>query len=100
MADATKLWKYDGDMPYIDMRVGQKKEIGVNLTDFWPNTETLNAPVWSGPAEITFSAGGVAGLEAKRSILASAIGEFDCQVLCTSASGAWIEPIPFKVIVK
>jgi len=100
MADATKLWKQDSDGPYIDMRVGQKKEIGVNLADFWPNTETLATATWSGPAEITFSAGGIAGLQAKRSILATAVGEHACLVVCSSGSGGWVEPIPFKVIVK
>lgn len=100
MAEEIKIWQRDQDGPYIDMVLGQKKEIGVNLTGYWPDGLTLDTPVWSGPAGVGFSAGGVSGLIAKRAVQAIEVGEHACLVTFTSAGGAWVEPIAFRVIVK
>ena len=101
MADAVKLWKGDSVGPYVELLVGQKKDISVNLADYWPG-EALDAggAVWAAPAGVTISGNVVNALTAKCYVLGVTVGEYDCSVIATSVSGNYIEPFRFRVIVR
>lgn len=100
MPEAIKLWKSDSDGAFIELVVGQKKNLSIDLTDYWPGTETLNAPTWTGTAGVTFSGGGVDALVAQKYVQGVAVGEHACSVLLASASGNYAEPFAFRVIVR
>lgn len=100
MAEVNKLWKSDARGPYLELVVGQKKDISINWADYLPAGETLNAPVWTGTVGVTLSNPAINDKTIKIYALGVAAGEHDCSVLMTVVSGNYIEPFAFKVIVK
>lgn len=102
MAEAVNMWKRDSRGDYFERGIGEKKDASINLADYWPNTETLTSvnAVWSAPAGVTIAGNVTNGLIAKAYFLGVTAGEYDCSLIATSDSGNYIEPIPFKVIVK
>lgn len=101
MAEAIKLWKFDSRGPYVELALGQKKDIAVNLTDYWPGTETLISAgaVWTVPTGITLSGNSVTGLIAKAFVKGDTAGEYACSLGATSVSGNYIEPFRFQIVV-
>ena len=101
MADAVKLWKVDAEGPYLELLLGQKKDISLDLVDYWPG-EALNAggAVWAAPVGVTISGNVVNALTAKCYVRGDAAGEYACSLIATSVSGNYIEPFRFRVIVR
>lgn len=102
MAETVKLWKSDARGRFIELALGQKKDVSVDLTDYWPNTEALSSgnAVWTVPAGLTLNGNAVAGLIAKAYVKGDTAGEYDCKLVATSDSGNYIEPFSFRVVVK
>lgn len=101
MAETIKFWKSDSKGLYADMKLGQKKDISIDFTDFLPAGQTIangNA-VWTFPTGLTMTGNVVNSLICKCFERAVTAGEYACNLTITTDSGEYIEPVPFRINV-
>ncbi len=92
-------WQEDSAGRFIEMRSGAKKDYSIDFGDWIGGDDTLAAAVWTIPTGVTKVSEEVAGMVAKVTLLAAAVGAYLCECRITTGAGL-IEIVPFRVIVE